>query len=118
MCEFLEFFRNLTGIQSVNRYSRDHKLSGICQGRVPLEGPDVRIVFRAQAALILLLGLFLFSSGCTPEQYAEQADEVAVSTLDEGQQAALGEKEDFDVDYQPYAVETIDGRRVIRVRDL
>jgi outer membrane protein TolC len=40
--------------------------------------------------------------GCTPAQYAEQADRAAYGMLAGGQRAALGEARAFDVSYQPF----------------
>ena len=43
--------------------------------------------------------------GCTPEQYARQADRAAYGALTEGQRVALGRKHDFTVDYRPLPME-------------
>ncbi|MHC4982131.1 MAG: TolC family protein [Planctomycetota bacterium] len=65
---------------------------------------------------LLLAGLLLAPAGCTPEQYAKQADKVAYGLLAAGQDVALGEPKAFDVIYQPLAVEKApDGRDVIRL---
>ena len=46
--------------------------------------------------------LFVILSGCTPAQYAHQADETANAGIAEGQQAALGQREAFEVSYRPF----------------
>jgi len=51
--------------------------------------------------------------GCTPKQYAEQADRASYRALAGGQRTALGERRAFEVLYQPYAVQP--GQDVIRV---
>jgi len=44
-------------------------------------------------------------AGCTPAQYAGQADRTAYATIASGQKASLGEKKTFDVTYRPFVPE-------------
>ncbi|MGC9454089.1 MAG: TolC family protein [Phycisphaerae bacterium] len=55
--------------------------------------------------------------GCTPAEYARQADEAAYSTLRGGRGAALGKSTDFEVDYRPLPVEQNDQQLRIRLDD-
>ena len=41
--------------------------------------------------------------GCTPSQYASQADRAAYSTLRAGRGTALGQADEFDITYNPFA---------------
>ncbi len=65
---------------------------------------------RGHAVLTVMVSAL---AGCTPSQYAEQADRAAYGALRGGQQVALGMRPAFEVDYEPYCAG--DGRRVIRV---
>jgi outer membrane protein TolC len=55
-------------------------------------------LFAALAALGALAGL----AGCTPSQYAGQADRDALRTVQQGNQHAMGRPEAFGVAYNPY----------------
>ena len=61
--------------------------------------------------LWLSLCLLVLAGGCTPEQYARQADTAAYTALQQGQQEALGETAEFDVHYEPYTAS--DGGRIV-----
>ena len=52
-------------------------------------------------AAVLLAAL----SGCTPSQYAGQADRDALRTVEQGNQRAMGRPEAFGVAYKPYRPE-------------
>jgi outer membrane protein TolC len=52
-------------------------------------------------AAVLLAGL----AGCTPSQYARQADRDALRTVRQGNQRAMGRPETFGVAYNPYRPE-------------
>ncbi len=56
-------------------------------------------------------------AGCTPSQYARQADKAAYGTIRGAQQAALGGSGDFDVSYRPYAREATTQPGEIRLGD-
>lgn len=69
--------------------------------------------------MVTAVGAASLQVGCTPEQYAEQADEAAYETLRGGQIAALGRQRPFEVDYEPFPPEEDDeirvGEKVIRL---
>lgn len=52
---------------------------------------------------VVAAGLAVVSPGCTPAQYAKQADKVAYGTVRDGQRVALGTSQPFDITYKPYA---------------
>ncbi len=52
---------------------------------------------------MMLVAAAVCLSGCTPAEYAQQADESAYGTLARGQGETLGEATDFDVNYRPLA---------------
>ncbi len=53
-------------------------------------------------SLMCLSAGLLTLGGCTPTQYADQADRDAYRTLSAGQKLALGGERDFDVQYDPF----------------
>jgi outer membrane protein TolC len=56
-------------------------------------------------------------AGCTPAQYAEQADRAAYGTVAAGQRTALGGRPAFEVGYRPLPVSDADGERQIPLGD-
>jgi outer membrane protein TolC len=52
--------------------------------------------------LAVVLAATAAVAGCTPAQYAHQADKTAYKTIDAAQEAALGAVLPFDVAYRPY----------------
>ena len=68
-----------------------------------------------QLVLVLAVGCALWS-GCTPKQYAAQADQAAYRAVAAGQRAALGGSQPFDVAYRPLTPPA-DGKATIRVGD-
>ncbi|MFW6065571.1 MAG: TolC family protein [Planctomycetota bacterium] len=69
-----------------------------------------------RAGLPAMMG-FCAVAGCTPAEYARQADQVACSTVNIGQRTALGEAEGFDVRYRPLPIDETDDRTEIRPDD-
>ncbi len=51
--------------------------------------------------------------GCTPQQYARQADRAAYRVIDQKQDIALGRKRDFSIDYRPYEPGSGDRRTML-----
>ena len=51
---------------------------------------------------VLWIGVLAGLAGCSPKQYAEQADRTAYTTLTAGQKIALGKSQSFDVLYHPF----------------
>ncbi len=62
--------------------------------------PNTRSTGPVVAALVAVV--LCQAGGCTPKQYAQQADRAAGRVLVEGQRVALPEPMGFEVDYQPY----------------
>ncbi len=64
---------------------------------------------RTKAQLHALAGIvaLLMAShlGCTPKQYAAQADKAAYGVIRQKQQQALGEQRRFEITYQPFATD-------------
>ena len=52
--------------------------------------------------LVWALALGLLAGGCTPKQYAAQADRAAYGLVAQKQSLALGEKRPFDIAYKPF----------------
>ena len=52
--------------------------------------------------LVWALALGLLAGGCTPKQYAAQADRAAYGLIAQKQSLALGEKRPFDIAYKPF----------------
>ncbi len=69
------------------------------------------------ARILIVLSLFASAglTGCTPSQYADQADEDALAVLDQGQRAVYGRERRFDIDYDPVWLSRRDQPTVIRV---
>ncbi|MBS3733619.1 MAG: TolC family protein [Phycisphaerae bacterium] len=63
----------------------------------------------------LVVATAALACGCTPEQYARQADGAAYAVLEAGQRASLGRSQPFRVAYDPYAPRGASGP--IRVGD-
>jgi len=67
-------------------------------------------------SLVSALGVVtMLVAGCTPAQYASQADQAAYTALASGQNVALGERHPFSIEYEPVRSEpdgpiTIDGK--------
>lgn len=55
------------------------------------------------------------SAGCSPSQYAKQADKSAYSTVSGGEKIAFGSADKFSVDYKPFAPEGNDPNNPIVV---
>ncbi len=55
------------------------------------------------------------AAGCTPSQYAEQADRDAYATVVSGQRSALGQTKSFNIDYHPFAEEEAKTSKAIKV---
>jgi len=70
---------------------------------------------RAQFALMILSVAVLLLVGCTPKQYAEQADRAAYRMLASGQKTAFGQTGPFDVAYAPFCQEDDEEAGAIRV---
>jgi len=63
--------------------------------------------------------LALAVGGCTPAQYARQADRSAQVALERKQRLALGAEKDFSVEYEPYAeTKRKDGRALLGGREI
>jgi outer membrane protein TolC len=54
-------------------------------------------------------------AGCTPAQYARQADRAAYGVIARSQRAALGDDRAFDVGYRPFGPDGNDDRGAMRV---
>ena len=61
----------------------------------------VQMIFRASTTICILSLFAIWIGGCTPAQYAEQADKDAYKTLRGGEKRTFGEAAAFDVDYKP-----------------
>jgi len=59
------------------------------------------MIFRASTTICILSIFAIWIGGCTPTQYAEQADKDAYKTLRGGEKRTFGEEGVFDVDYNP-----------------
>lgn len=66
-------------------------------GRPPRAGPGGPLVAAIAA------GLILSTLGCTPGQYASQADKAAYAVIKQKQGLALGEPKPFDITYRPFS---------------
>ena len=59
------------------------------------------MVFRALTTIYILSVFVIWIGGCTPAQYAEQADKDAYKVLGGGEKRVFGEADSFDVGYNP-----------------
>jgi outer membrane protein TolC len=66
------------------------------------------------ARLVLPIAIALLAAGCTPSQYARQADRTAYAALSAGQRAATGQPEPFEIGYNPFARDSAEAN-VLRV---
>ena len=66
-------------------------------------------------ALGWILIFMVIAAGCTPDQYAKQADRVAYAAIGDGQRAVLGRPRSFSVTYQPFRASDAQARGSIRV---
>lgn len=57
---------------------------------------------RRNVDLILATALLAALAGCTPSQYASQADKDAYRTIKQGSEQAMGKPEPFGVTYRPF----------------
>ena len=73
----------------------------------------MRLLRRSGLGWMVLLAA---AGGCTPKQYARQADQAAYATIGGGREAALGEGRPFEVIYRPFSSDA-DPRGSIRVGD-
>lgn len=78
--------------------------------RMRMNGWYMRAALPAMAVLCLVWG-------CTPAEYARQADKAAYAALRTGRHTALGEGSDFDVAYAPLPIDESRGRPEIPLDD-
>lgn len=69
-----------------------------------------------QSGLIVAIAVAA-AAGCTPSQYAKQADKSAYAMVATNQAAALGESKPFDVIYRPFCPEADQADAAIRIGD-
>ena len=69
------------------------------------EAASRRVFLSVRHCLSFLLLLGFTASGCSPAQYAQQADRSAGKVISWGQESALGKSESFDVRYHPFTCE-------------
>ncbi len=74
------------------------------EGAPPSGGRTLRTYLERTRRAWAWAGLLLAAAGCTPAQYARQADDAAYRVLREKQRYALGETRPFDIDYKPFCV--------------
>jgi len=55
-----------------------------------------------RAALFALIAAAAALAGCTPAQYAEQADRAAYGVVDQKQRVDFGETKPFSIEYEPF----------------
>ncbi len=76
------------------------------------ESPIFRNIRRTTWLVVVMSAI---AAGCTPKQYAQQADRDAYAAVVSGQRSAFGQAKSFSIDYHPFVEEKAKPSKAIKV---